>query len=139
MLEIEKPQIAAVESDDTYGRFVVEPLERGYGITLGNSLRRILLSSLPGAAVTSVRIDGVLHEFSTIPGVVEDTTDIVLNVKQLLLKVHTDEPVTLRLDAKGEGPVSAGGIEPNADVEILNPELEIDHLDTDGALTVAVP
>src|SRR5690625_7043754 len=140
MLEIEKPRIEAAEGgDDNYGRIVIEPLERGYGITLGNSMRRILLSSLLGAAVTSVRIDGVLHEFSTIPGVVEDTTDIVLNVKQLLLKVHTDEPVTLRLDAKGEGPVSAGDIEPNADVEILNPELEIDHLDTDGALTVAVP
>lgn len=136
MLEIEKPQIAAVESDDTYGRFVVEPLERGYGITLGNSLRRILLSSLPGAAVTSVRIDGVLHEFSTIPGVVEDTTDIVLNVKQLLLKVHTDEPVTLRLEAKGEGPVYAENIEPNADVEILNPDLHIATLDKDGSLSM---
>src|SRR5690625_4592587 len=136
MLEIEKPQITAVESGDTYGRFVVEPLERGYGITLGNSLRRILLSSLPGAAVTSVRIDGVLHEFSTIPGVVEDTTEIILNIKQLLLEVHADEPVTLRLEAKGEGRVTAGDIEPNADVEILNPDLHIATLDTDGALSM---
>src|SRR5690606_12972333 len=100
MLEMEKPRIETVEATDTYGKFVVEPLERGYGITLGNSLRRILLSSLPGAAVTSVRIDGVLHEFSTIPGVVEDTTDIILNLKQLLLKLHTEGPVTLRLEAE---------------------------------------
>lgn len=136
MLEIEKPQIAAVESGDTYGRFVVEPLERGYGITLGNSLRRILLSSLPGAAITSLRIDGVLHEFSTIPGVVEDTTDIVLNLKQLLLKLHVDEPVTLRLEASGEGVVTAADIEHSADVEILNPDLHIAALDKDGALSM---
>lgn len=136
MLEIEKPRIAAVESGDTYGRFVVEPLERGYGITLGNSLRRILLSSLPGAAVTSIRIDSVLHEFSTIPGVVEDTTDIVLNVKQLLLKLHTDGPVTLRLQASGPGEVKADNIEHSADVEILNPDLHIATLDDDGELSM---
>lgn len=99
MIEIEKPRIECVEiSDDKkYARFVVEPLEKGYGITLGNSLRRILLSSLPGAAVTSVKVDGVLHEFSTIPGVVEDVTDIILNLKALSLKIHDDEPHTLRL------------------------------------------
>src|SRR5690625_3994797 len=137
MLEIEKPRIEAAEGgDDNYGRIVIEPLERGYGITLGNSLRRILLSSLPGAAVTSVRIDGVLHEFSTIPGVVEDTTEIILNIKQLLLKVHADERVTMRLDAKVEGRVTAGDIEPNADVEILNPDLHIATLDKDGALSM---
>jgi len=111
MLEIEKPRIETVEATNTYGKFVVEPLERGYGITLGNSLRRVLLSSLPGAAVTSVRIDGVLHEFSTIPGVVEDTVDIILNLKRLLLKLHSDGPVTMRLDVEGEGEVTAAAIE----------------------------
>lgn len=137
MLEIEKPRIEAAEGGgDNYGRFVIEPLERGYGITLGNSLRRILLSSLPGAAVTAIRIDGVLHEFSTIPGVVEDTTDIVLNVKELLLKMHVDEPVTLRLEAEGEGPVTAADIEHSADVEILNPELHIATLDKGARLSM---
>lgn len=137
MLEIEKPRIEAAEGgEENYGRFVIEPLERGYGITLGNSLRRILLSSLPGAAVTAIRIDGVLHEFSTIPGVVEDTTDIVLNVKELLLKMHVDEPVTLRLEAEGEGPVTAADIEHSADVEILNPELHIATLDKGARLSM---
>ncbi len=137
MLEIEKPRIEAAEGgEDNYGRFVIEPLERGYGITLGNSLRRILLSSLPGAAVTAIRIDGVLHEFSTIPGVVEDTTDIVLNIKDLLLKMHVDEPVTLRLEAEGEGPVTAADIEHSADVEILNPDLHIATLDKGGRLSM---
>jgi len=136
MLEMEKPRIETVEATDTYGKFVVEPLERGYGITLGNSLRRILLSSLPGAAVTSVRIDGVLHEFSTIPGVVEDTTDIILNLKQLLLKLHTEGPVTLRLEAEGEGEVTAAHIEHSADVEILNPDLHIATLDKGGRLSM---
>ncbi|MBO8141983.1 MAG: DNA-directed RNA polymerase subunit alpha [Firmicutes bacterium] len=136
MLEIEKPRIETVESGDTYGKFVVEPLERGYGITLGNSLRRILLSSLPGAAVTSVRIDGVLHEFSTIPGVVEDTTDIVLNLKQLLVKMHTDGPVTLRIEAEGEGEVTAADIQHSSDVEILNPDLHIATLDRGGRLSM---
>ena len=137
MLEIEKPRIETAESsEENYGRFVIEPLERGYGITLGNSLRRILLSSLPGAAVTSIRIDGVLHEFSTIPGVVEDTTDIVLNIKELLLKMHGAEPVTLRLEAEGEGPVTAADIEHSADVEILNPDLHIATLDKGGRLSM---
>lgn len=110
MLEIEKPKIECVETneDNTYAKFVVEPLERGYGITLGNSLRRILLSSLPGAAVTSVKIEGVLHEFSTVPGVQEDVTDIILNLKGLCLKMYSDEEKILRIEAKGEGAVKAG-------------------------------
>jgi len=136
MLEIEKPRIECVErsEDNTYAKFVVEPLERGYGMTLGNSLRRILLSSLPGTSVTSVKIEGVLHEFSTIPGVLEDVTDIVLNIKSLALKGHTDESRILRLEAKGEGVVRAGDIITDPDVEILNPELEIATLEHDGRL-----
>lgn len=134
VLEIEKPKIEAVEMNGAYGRFVVEPLERGYGITLGNSLRRILLSSLPGAAVTAIKIDGVLHEFSTIPGVVEDTTDIVLNLKDLIVKLHTDEPVTVRIEAEGEGEVTAADIIAPPEVEILNPELHIATLESDGRL-----
>jgi DNA-directed RNA polymerase subunit alpha len=130
MIEIEKPRIEAVEMSDDhrYGRFVVEPLERGYGTTLGNSLRRILLSSLPGAAVTSVQIDGVLHEFSTIAGVVEDTTEIILNLKKLSLKIHSDEEKVLEIDVES-GPegraVLAGDIRADSDVEVLNPELHI--------------
>jgi len=110
MIEIEKPRIECVEikDDNTYARFVVEPLERGYGTTLGNSLRRVLLSSLPGAAVTSLKIDGVLHEFSTVPGVGEDVTDIILNLKSLALKVYDDEPQVIRIDAKGPGELLAG-------------------------------
>lgn len=138
MIEIEKPRIETEELTDTYGRFVVEPLERGYGTTLGNSLRRILLSSLPGAAVTSVRIDGVLHEFSTIKGVVEDTTDIILNLKELLVKLHQDEPVTIRLVAEGEGEVTARDFETPSTVEILNPDLHIATLAKDGRLEMEV-
>jgi len=138
MIEIEKPRIETEELSDTYGRFVVEPLERGYGITLGNSLRRILLSSLPGAAVTSVRIDGVLHEFSTIAGVVEDTTDIVLNLKNLIVKVYEDNPVTLRLVAEGEGEVTAGDIQVPSSVEILNPDLHIATLADGGRLEMDI-
>ncbi len=140
MIGMEKPKIECVElaEDNSYGKFVVEPLERGYGITLGNSLRRILLSSLPGAAVTSVKIDGVLHEFSTIPGVVEDVTDIILNLKQLSLKVHSDEPKTLRIEAEGEGEVKAGDIHTDADVEILNPDLHIATLDKGGRLVAEI-
>ena len=138
MLEIEKPRIETEEMSDTYGRFVVEPLERGYGTTLGNSLRRILLSSLPGAAVTSVRIDGVLHEFSTISGVVEDTTDIVLNLKSLIVKMHEDQPTTLRLVAEGEGPVTAGDIQAPSSVEILNPDLHIATLAEGGRLEMEI-
>ena len=138
MIEIERPTIECVEmsEDNTYGRFVVEPLERGYGITLGNSLRRILLSSLPGAAVTTVKIDGVLHEFSTIPGVVEDTTDIILNLKQLALRLHTDEPQTLRIDVSGEGVVTARDIQASSAVDIVNPDLPIATLAKDGRLVM---
>jgi DNA-directed RNA polymerase subunit alpha len=134
LIEIEKPKIECVESseDNTYGKFVVEPLERGYGITLGNSLRRILLSSLPGVAVTSIKIDGVLHEFSTVPGVIEDVTEIILNVKNLSLKLHSDEPKIVYIDAEGEGPITAGDIKADSDVEILNPDLHICTLNGDS-------
>lgn len=134
MIEIEKPKIECVESteDNTYGKFVVEPLERGYGITLGNSLRRILLSSLPGVAVTSIKIDGVLHEFSTVPGVIEDVTEIILNIKNLSLKLHSDGPKIVYIDAEGEGPVTAGDIKADSDVEILNPDLHICTLNGDS-------
>jgi len=138
MIEIEKPKIEKIELTEDYGRFVIEPLERGYGITLGNSLRRILLSSLPGAAVTSVKIDGVLHEFSTIPGVVEDTVDIVLNLKKLLVKLYTDEPVVVRIEAHGAGPVYARDIIADSNVEILNPDLYIATLQEDGKLEMEI-
>lgn len=140
MIEIEKPKIEIVEisEDNRYGKFVCEPLERGYGITLGNSLRRILLSSLPGAAVTSVKIDGVLHEFSTIPGVREDVTDIILNLKELYLKLYGDETKVVRIEAQGEGEVTAGDIIADPDVEILNPELHLATLDTNGTLRMEI-
>ncbi|MBO2518236.1 MULTISPECIES: DNA-directed RNA polymerase subunit alpha [Limnochorda] len=138
MIEIERPRIVSEVLEPTYGRFVVEPLERGYGTTLGNSLRRILLSSLPGAAPTAVRIDGVLHEFSTIPGVVEDTTDIVLNLKQLLVKLHVDEPVQVRVEAQGPAEVTAGDIIAGPEVEILNPDLHIATLDEGGRLYMEI-
>lgn len=127
MIEIEKPRIECVEmaEDYSYGRFVVEPLERGYGTTLGNSLRRILLSSLPGASVASIKIDGVLHEFSTIPGVVEDVTEIILNIKDLALKVHSEGQKVIYIDYEGEGEIKAGDIKTDADVEVLNPDLHI--------------
>jgi DNA-directed RNA polymerase subunit alpha len=127
MIEIEKPKIETVEisEDAKYGKFVVEPLERGYGTTLGNSLRRILLSSLPGAAVTAVQVDGVLHEFSTIEGVVEDVTSIILNLKKLSLKIYSDEDKTLEIDINGEGIVTAADITHDSDVDILNPDLHI--------------
>jgi DNA-directed RNA polymerase subunit alpha len=136
MIEIEKPRIETVEisEDAKYGKFVVEPLERGYGTTLGNSVRRILLSSLPGAAVTSVQIDGVLHEFSTIDGVVEDVTAIILNIKKLALKIYSDEEKTLEIDAQGEGVVTAADITHDSDVEILNPDLHIATLAEGGRL-----
>ncbi|MCX7711251.1 MAG: DNA-directed RNA polymerase subunit alpha [Clostridia bacterium] len=133
MIEIEKPKIECVASseDNTYGKFVVEPLERGYGITLGNSLRRILLSSLPGVAVNQIKIDGVLHEFSTIPGVVEHVTEIILNIKSLSLKMHGEGPKIVYIEADGEGPVTAGDIKADSDVEILNPDLHIATLNGD--------
>ncbi|MFC9419383.1 DNA-directed RNA polymerase subunit alpha [Bacillus mobilis] len=127
MIEIEKPKIETVElnEDAKYGKFVIEPLERGYGTTLGNSLRRILLSSLPGAAVTAIQIDGVLHEFSTVEGVVEDVTTIILNLKKLALKIYSEEEKTLEIDVQGEGIVTAADITHDSDVEILNPDLHI--------------
>ncbi|HQD41108.1 MAG: DNA-directed RNA polymerase subunit alpha [Clostridiales bacterium] len=140
MIEIEKPKVEIVEtsSDKTYGKFVVEPLERGYGITLGNSLRRVLLSSLPGAAVTSVKIDGVLHEFSTIPGVKEDVTEIVLNLKSLSVKLDGDEPRLVRIEAEGEREIKAGDIIHGPDVEILNPDLHIATLSADARLYMEI-
>ena len=127
MVEIEKPRITCFDDleDASYGKYVVEPLERGYGMTLGNSLRRILLSSLPGYAATSIKIAGVQHEFSTVPGVSEDVTEIVLNVKQLILKLHTQEIKTVYIDAVGPCEVTAGDIKADGEVEILNPELHI--------------
>ncbi|MDF2520644.1 MAG: DNA-directed polymerase, alpha subunit [Clostridia bacterium] len=127
MIEIEKPKIECIEMspDFTYGKFVVEPLERGYGQTLGNSLRRILLSSLPGAAVTSLKIDGVLHEFSAIPGVAEDVIDLILNVKGLAIKMHGDNTRIIKVDAQGGEVVTGGDIITDADIEILNPEHHI--------------
>ncbi|HOC08635.1 MAG TPA: DNA-directed RNA polymerase subunit alpha [Bacillota bacterium] len=140
MIEIEKPKVEIVEtsSDKTYGKFVVEPLERGYGITLGNSLRRVLLSSLPGAAVTSIKIDGVLHEFSTIPGVKEDVTEIVLNLKSLSVKLDGDEPRLVRIEAEGEREIKAGDIIHGPDVEILNPDLHIATLSADARLYMEI-
>ena len=140
MIEIEKPRIECQESPDdiSYGKFVVEPLERGYGTTLGNSLRRVLLSSLPGTAPTSIRIAGVQHEFSTIPGVKEDVTEIVLNVKGIIARLHCDGPKTVYIEAAGECEVTAGDIKADAEVEILNPELHIASLGPDGALSMEI-
>ena len=136
MIEIEKPRIDCIENPDdpSYGKYVVEPLERGYGITLGNSLRRILLSSLPGTAVTSVKISGVQHEFSTIPGVKEDVTEIVLNLKSIIAKLHSEGEKTVYIEAIGEGEVTAGDIKADAEVEILNPDLHIATLGPDAQL-----
>ena len=128
-----KPKIEFAELSDTYGKFVVEPLERGFGVTLGNALRRILLSSISGAAVTSVKIENVLHEFSTIPGVVEDVTQVILNLKELSLKLHSDKPKLLRMDVRGKKDVVAGDLQPDAEVEILNPDLHIATLDGKNA------
>lgn len=136
MIEIDKPNIEIVDlstqGSRSVGRFVVEPLERGFGTTLGNSMRRVLLSSLPGYAITSVKIDGVQHEFTTIPHVKEDVTEIVLNLKNVILKIHDEEAKTLYIKAKGEGEITAGDIEHDGGVEILNPELHLAYLD-DGA------
>ena len=125
MIEFEKPRIEKIDENRDYGKFVVEPLERGYGTTLGNSLRRILLSSLPGAAITNIQIDGVLHEFSTIPGVREDVTQIILNIKGLALKLYAEEEKTLEIDITGPATVTAGDIIVDSDVEILNKDLVI--------------
>ncbi len=138
MIEIEKPRIESVESptDESYGKFIVEPLERGYGTTLGNSLRRVLLSSLPGTAVTTVKIAGVQHEFSTIPGVKEDVTEIVLNIKSLIARLHRDGPKTVYIEADGECEVTAADIKADGEVEILNPELHIATLGPDASLSM---
>ena len=138
MIGIEKPRIETAElaADGTYGKIVVEPLERGYGVTLGNSLRRILLSSLPGYAITSVKIDGVLHEFSTIPGVKEDVTEIILNLKSVILKIHGEGPKTVYIDASGEGEVLAGDIKCDSEVEIINTDHHICTLDKDAHINM---
>ena len=134
MIEFEKPNIKCLEIDNetNYAKFVCEPLERGYGVTIGNSLRRILLSSLPGAAITSVKIEGVVHEFSTIPNVVEDVPEIIVNLKMVRLKLHENEEKVIRIDVKGEGEVKAGDIITDSSVEILNPDLHIATL-SEGA------
>ena len=136
MIEFEKPRIECLklDNDNMYAKFVCEPLERGYGITLGNSLRRILLSSLPGAAITSMKVDGVQHEFTTIPGVVEDVVEIILNLKQVRLKIFDNEEKSLRIDVEKEGEITAGDIVGDANVEILNPDLHIATLAQGGKL-----
>jgi len=138
VLEMEKPRIECVDkdSDTNYGKFVIEPLERGYGTTLGNSLRRVLLSSLPGAAVTSVKIDGVLHEFSTMPNILEDTTEIILNIKKLILKYDGNERKIIRLEQQGKKNVTAADITRDAEVEVLNPDLHIATLDEGARMEI---
>ena len=138
MVEIKKPSIECIENpqDESYGKYVVEPLERGYGTTLGNSLRRVLLSSLPGTAVTAIKIAGIQHEFATIPGVKEDVTEIVLNVKSIIARLHCDGPKTVYIEAAGEGEVTAGDIKADGEVEILNPDLHIATLETDASLSM---
>ena len=138
MIEIKKPSIECIEtpSDDSYGKYVVEPLERGYGTTLGNSLPRVLLSSLPGTAVTSIKIAGIQHEFATIPGVKEDVTEIVLNVKSIIARLHCDGPKTVYIEAAGECEVTAGDIKADGEVEVLNPDLHIATLGPDASLSM---
>ena len=138
MIEFEKPNIEclAINEDESYGKFVCEPLERGYGMTIGNSLRRILLSSLPGAAITSVKIDGVLHEFSTIPNVIEDVPEIIVNLKSVRLKMYENEAKTIKIDFKGEGEVKAGDIITDSSIEILNPDLHIATVAEGGSLNM---
>jgi DNA-directed RNA polymerase subunit alpha len=138
MVEIEKPRIECVENpgDGSYGKYVVEPLERGYGITLGNALRRILLSSLPGTAVTSIKINGVQHEFTTIPGVKEDVTAIVLNIKRIIAKLYCQGAKTVYIEASGECEVTAGDIKTDGDVEIVNKDLHIASLGPDASLNM---
>ena len=138
MIEMDKPKLECVVSTANYGKFVVEPLERGFGTTLGNSMRRVLLSSLPGVAASSIRIDGVLHEFSTIEGVREDVTEIILNLKQLICKLHSEEPKKVIIDAIGPCEVKAGDILPDAEVEIINPDLHIATIDANGRLHMEI-
>ncbi len=138
MIEIEKPKIEILElnKEEAYGKFMVEPLERGYGISLGNSLRRVLLSSLPGAAISSIKVQGVLHEFSTMPGVLEDLPEVILNIKGLAAKVFTDEPVVLRIEAEGAQEVTAKDIITGPDVEIINKDHHIATINEDGNLYI---
>ena len=138
MIEFEKPNIKCLEADDAnnYAKFVCEPLERGYGITIGNSLRRILLSSLPGSAITSVKIEGVLHEFTTVPNVVEDVPEIIINLKNVRLKFDKNEQKTLRINFNGAGEVTAGDIETDGTVEVLNPDLHIATVSEGGHLVI---
>ena len=140
MIEIEKPRIESLDllPDGTYGKFVLEPLENGFGTTIGNSLRRVLLSSLPGVAATSIKIDGVLHEFSTVPGVKEDVTEIVLNIKELTAKLHSNEAKTVYIDAEGPCEVTGASIKADSEVEILNPELHIATVGEGGRLSMEV-
>lgn len=138
MMEIEKPRIEIMElsEDGSYGKFVVEPLERGYGTTLGNSLRRVLLSSLPGAAISSIKIQGVLHEFATIPGVLEDVPEIILNIKEIAAKMYTEEPVTMIIDVEGPQEITAGDIATGMEVEIVNKDQHIATVNEDGRLYI---
>src|SRR3989449_2439535 len=136
LLIVQRPQITVEEVSDRRGRFAIGPLEPGFGYTLGNSLRRTLLSSIPGAAPTQVRFDDSLHEFATLPGIKEDVNDIILSLKDLVLRVHVDDPVTLRLDARGPADVTAGDIQLTPDVEILNTDLHIATLNARSRLAV---
>ena len=140
MIEIEKPNIECISDADNpnYGKFIIDPLERGFGNTIGNSLRRILLSSLPGYAATSIKIDGVLHEFTTIPGVTEDVSEIILNVKSIVTKMYTDEPKQVYINAKGPCVVTAGDIIHDSEVEIINPDLHIATLNEDASLNAEI-
>jgi DNA-directed RNA polymerase subunit alpha len=140
LIEIEKPRIQIVETseDNRYGKFVLEPLERGFGITIGNSLRRVLLSSLPGVAVTSIKVDGVLHEFSTIPGVKEDLVEIILNLKELALTLSSDEPKIITINAQGPGRITAGDIIADSDVEIINKDHHIATLNEDAKVFMEI-
>src|SRR5919107_3535748 len=139
MLIIQRPTVEAIgEEENDRQRFAIGPLDPGFGHTLGNSLRRTLLSSIPGAAVTQIRFDDALHEFTTLPGVKEDVTDIMLNLKDLVLRVESDEPVVLRLDARGPGEVTARDLQPHADVEILNPEMHIATLSQKARLALDI-
>jgi DNA-directed RNA polymerase subunit alpha len=132
-LEVDHESLTA-----TFGRFYAQPFERGFGTTIGNAMRRVLLSSIEGAAITAVKIEGVLHEFSSVPGVVEDTTDIVLNLKQIPFRIHTDHPETLTLSAEGPGTIKAGDIQASANVEILDPEIAVATLSEEGKISMEI-
>lgn len=138
MIEFERPIIECVESDERYGKFVVEPLERGFGTTVGNSLRRVLLSSLPGVAVTSIKFDGIQHEFGSIHGVKEDVTEIILNLKEISARLHTDVPKIVTINARGAGELTAGDLEVDSDIEIVNPDMHIATLNQDADLHMEI-